>query len=260
MRKGLFLGVLLSSLMMVGTAAADRNDSDDKKASRGMQIKEQVLQKQKTSFTKAAQAERVQKQNVRNPLDRARPKGEIFGDQAGRSGKSRASQAAGRNLSATGAVNTPVEIRRALKMINPMLGAYRTSQAMEGTDSYGGQAMVPNGKGSGASKQKNLTATGAVNTPAEIRAMVRMINPMHGAYRMSAAAEGTDSYGGKSMTPGAYGMSAGGGHVHMKNERGQVNKETRGNTATAMKNAKIKEAIEGKIKAKIAEKAKIAGR
>jgi hypothetical protein len=91
-------------------------------------------------------------------------------------------------------VNTPSEIRAMKRVIHPMYGAYRTVQALEGTDSYGGESLVPNGKGQAQGTQRNLSASGAVNTPREIKAMRAMINPMSpGGVRM--AAQGTDSYG-----------------------------------------------------------------
>lgn len=202
MRKGLFLSALLASIFVTGAALADRTDDNDGKRdySRGRNIKEQVLERQREARSARVTREKVAETRGSKALDRrlagSRPHGDVYGDQATRSTtKSTVTTASGRNLSASNAVNTPREIKQMLRVINPMHGAYRTSQAAEGTDSYGGESMVPNGRGEGA-RARNLSATGAVNTPAEIKQMLRMINPMFGAYRTSAAAEGTDSYGG----------------------------------------------------------------
>jgi hypothetical protein len=201
MRKGLFLSALLASIFVSGAALADRDNdesNDSKKYSRGNAIKEQVLEKMRENKMKTVRENKASRQ-TNKALDRritkSRPHGDVYGDQATRSTtKAAPVTASGRNLSATGAVNTPREIKQMLSRINPMYGAYRTSQAAEGTDSYGGESMTKTKTQNG--QQRNLSATGAVNTPAEIRAMLRMINPMHGAYRTSQAAEGTDSYGG----------------------------------------------------------------
>lgn len=263
MRKGLFFAALLATSTIGATALADRTESDNQ-GSRGQQIKEQVLQKQREGFGKS-RAESKATNHGATPArpEQIRPRGEVYGDQATRSGKgvsSRISQAAGKNMSASGAVNTPSEIRAMRKMINPMYGAYRQA-AGDGTDSYGGESMVPNGKGTQGSK--NMSATGAVNTPSEIRGMLKMINPMYGAYRV-AAGDGTDSYGGRSLTPAGYhtgkNTSATTSHPHFKNDKGEVQNSTRGNTATAMRNRELAQKAEAMLKAKMAQKANIAGK
>ncbi len=50
-----------------------------------------------------------------------------------------------RNMSSTNKVNTPREIKQMLLMINPMFGAYRTSQTAEGADAYGGSTPASPG-------------------------------------------------------------------------------------------------------------------
>lgn len=201
MRKGLFLSALLASLFISGAAMADRNGDDDsnsKSNTRGMQIKEQVLEKQRelrTKTTKESRSTTKSNKAVENRLARTRPHGDVYGDQATRSTtKSTVTTASGRNMSATSSVNTPREIKSMLSRINPMYGAYRVSEAAEATDSYGGTPSNVMKQSNG--QTKNLSATGSVNTPAEIKQMLLMINPMHGAYRTSQASEGTDSYGG----------------------------------------------------------------
>jgi len=202
MRKGLFLSALLASVFVTGAAMADRDTDDqqqDKRVSRGQDIKQQVLEKQREAKTKATKEQVAKARNnkaIESKLARSRPHGDVYGDQATRGAKSTATTASGRNMSATSSVNTPREIKGMLSRINPMYGAYRTSQAAEGTDSYGGDSFYGKARSQNG-QQKNLSGTGAVNTPAEIRQMLRMINPMHGAYRTSQAAEGTDSYGGR---------------------------------------------------------------
>ncbi len=249
MRKALFLSTMLASVLVAGVATADRNEEDQKSSTRGQQIKEKVLEKQRESRASRETSTVRQNKGLENKVQRSRPKGEIYGDQATRSTtKTQATVASGRNMSASNSVNTPKEIQAMLSRINPMYGAYRTSQAAEGTDSYGGRSMVPNGKVEG---QRNMSATGAVNTPSEIRAMLRMINPMHGAYRTSQAAEGTDSYGGSEpFATGA--MSSGKSTVHFKNERGELKG---GDKTGAVKNSKVRETVDSVVKAKL-EKAK----
>jgi hypothetical protein len=214
MRKGLFLSALLASIFVTGAALADRSDDNDsKQRSRSLNIKDQVLERQREARSSHVTKDKATDTRGAKALDqrlaRSRPHGDVYGDQATRSmTKSVVTTASGRNMSGSNAVNTPREIKQMLRMINPMLGAYRTSQASEGTDSYGGESMVPNGKGEG-SRARNLSATGAVNTPAEIKQMLRMINPMFGAYRTSQAAEGTDSYGGDPVASAQNRLAAG---------------------------------------------------
>ncbi len=237
MRKGLFLSALLASIFVTGAALADRNDdnsSESKRYSRGQEIKQQVLEKMREAKTKAVRESKSSTtKTASKALDRryvkSRPHGDVYGDQATRSmTKAAPVTASGRNLSATGSVNTPREIKQMLSRINPMYGAYRTSQAAEGTDSYGGESMTKTQTQNG--QQRNMSATGAVNTPAEIRAMLRMINPMHGAYRTSQASEGTDSYGGSE--PFATGS-------------------TRANVSnTPAKSSKVRERVETVVKSK----------
>ena len=194
MRMGLFMTALLASTLFSGTALADQyGDDAGQKQNRGQSIKERVLEKQREGFAKASREKATDRSRQLKQPERHKPAGDIYGDQATRSGgKTRASQAAGKNMSASNTVNTPREIKAMVSRINPMFGAYRTSQAAEGADSYGGRSNVPNGKVEG---QRNMSASGAVNTPAEIKQMLRSINPFHGAYRM-AAGDGADSYGG----------------------------------------------------------------
>ena len=261
MRNGIFLSALLATVMFGGTALAENyGDNTDKRSTRGHSIKEQVLDKMKEGFGKQSHSSAATRRELKQDsvTSRSRPRGEVYGDQATRSGKTRASSAAGRNMSATGSVNTPSEVRAMLKMIMPMHGAYRTSQASEGADSYGGGgalSRIPNGKNS----SKNWSASGAVNTPSEIKAMLTRINPMRGAYRTSQAAEGADSYGGESKVK-APNSDRAKNSVHFKNERGEVINTTEGNTATAMKNRAMRDQMIGMIKAKMAAKAGMAGK
>jgi hypothetical protein len=245
MRKGLFLSALLASVFVTGAAMADRDTDDqqqDKRVSRGQDIKQQVLEKQREAKTKATKEQVARARSnkaVESKLARSRPHGDVYGDQATRGAKSTATTASGVNMSATGSVNTPREIKAMLSRINPMYGAYRTSQAAEGTDSYGGgqenKAKTTSGQ------QRNLSATGSVNTPAEIRQMLMLINPMHGAYRTSQAAEGTDSYGGSE--PFATGSS-------------RASTSTADNVKrAAQKHEKLRENINSIVKAKM-EKAR----
>ncbi len=244
MRKGLFLSALLASMFISGAAMADRSDDEqqDKRISRGRDLKQQVVEKmreQRTKVSKETAAKARNNKAIEQKLSRSRPHGDIYGDQATRGGKSTATTASGRNMSATNSVNTPREIKAMLSRINPMYGAYRTSQAAEGTDSYGGDSFYGKARSTNG-QEKNLSATGSVNTPAEIRAMLRMINPMHGAYRTSQAAEGTDSYGGSE--PFATGSS-------------RANTSTADNVKrAAQKNEKLRQNINDIVKAKMEKK------
>lgn len=248
MRKGLILGALLATMMIGGTAMADRSDSDDRGTRNSRNTKQMVLEKQKEGFgsSKAGQAQQ-RSSNVKQSQikeNRSRPKGEVYGDQAGRSsGKTRATQASGKNLSASNRVNTPSEIRAMLRMINPLMGAYRTSQAAEGTDSYGGadasQSRIPNGQSaSGNGKSRNMSATGKINTPSEAKQFMAMINPMLGAYRTSQAAEGTDSYGG-------------GDFAYSKFKNGQQTAVQKGSTDVARKSTAMREQMVTRLKEKV---------
>ena len=198
MQSGLFLGVLLASTLVGSTALAERNDSDSQ-GLRGRAMKEQVLEKQRESFSRVSRVEsHTNAKTERNVRDPRSGKGDVYGDQAQRShGASRATTSSGRNLSATNTVNTPREVKAMTGRIHPMKGAYRVSQASEGAESYGGTSSVPNGRsGQSGLAGKNLSATGTINTPREIRAMLSMVAPMKGSYRISQAAEGAESYGG----------------------------------------------------------------
>jgi hypothetical protein len=253
MRNGLFLSALLASLFVSGAAMADRTDEDQgQKYSRGQQIKEQVLRQQREGHSKVNKESRAsarQNKALESRLQRSRPQGDVYGDQATRStAKSTASAASGRNMSATSSVNTPREIQQMLKVINPLYGAYRVSEAAEATDSYGGNPYSKAASSGGSAK--NLSATGSVNTPAEIKQMLKMINPMHGAYRTSQASEGTDSYGGSQ--PWATGASsASTSHVHARTENGQVKNDSKANRAAAQKHEKLRENINNIVKAKM---------
>jgi hypothetical protein len=260
MRNGIFLSALLATVMFGGTALAENyGDNTDKRSTRGHSIKEQVLEKMKEGFGKQNHSSAASRRDLKQDsvTNRSRPRGEVYGDQATRSTKARSTTFGGRNSSASGRVNTPSEVRAMLKMINPLAGAYRTSQAAEGTDSYGGNLMsrIPNGKNGG----KNMSASGRVNTPSEIKAMLQVINPMRGAYRTSQAAEGADSYGGESKVK-APNADRTKNNVHFKNDRGEVINTTQGNTATAMKNRQMRDQMIGMIKAKMAAKAGMAGK
>jgi hypothetical protein len=261
MRKGLFLGALMFSALLANVALADRSDADDKNT-RGQQIKERVLDKQREGFTRHSHdAVRTSSKEASRKLEHARPHGDVYGDQATRSTTKPGSNAA-RNLSATNSVNNPSEVRAMKRMINPMLGAYRTSQASEGAESYGGSDSSRMKVGSGSSA-KNFSATGAVNTPAEIKQMLKMINPMNGAYRTSQASEGAESYGGADNTYASVRRHQQGGStasVHFVDERGKLQNQTVGNTATAMKNRELRQNVEKMIKAKMAHKANAEGK
>lgn len=198
MRNGLFLSALLASIFVTGAAMADRADENNSsKYSRGRQIKEQVLEKQREGHAKLVRE--AANTNVRNnrALDqrvaRSRPHGDVYGDQAARSTTKSQVSSAGKSLSATSSVNTPREIKSMLSRINPMYGAYRTSQASEGTDSYGGRTFY--GKDNRTGRVKNMSMSGTVNTPKEIQAMLGMFGP--GAASQAGGSPGsTDSYGG----------------------------------------------------------------
>ncbi len=264
MRKGLFLCALMATAMVGGTALADRTESDNK-STRGQQIKEQVLEKQREGFSKSSTQARPDSKAPKSAIERSRPRGEVYGDQATRSNNKMRSGAARGAAAGSSKVNTPTEIRAMRQLINPMYGAYRTSQADSGTDSYGGESKVPNGKSGGTGMaSKNLSATGKINTPAEIRGALHMINPMYGAYRTAASDQACESYGGRSMTPAGYhnagSNSAATRHVHFKNDKGEVMSSTHGNTATAMKNRALKNEIMGMLKAKMAQKMNIEGK
>lgn len=252
MRTGLFFGALLATALFGGTALADRSSDTDNKSDRGKSIKEQVLDKQKESHSKVVRQEArgavKQDKAVKQHL---RPKGDTYGDQAQRSASKTSASAAGRNMSSSNAINTPSEIRQMKHMINPMLGAYRTSQAAEGTDSYGGNESSRVSM-KGGERSRNLSATNAVNTPSEIKHMIQMINPMHGAYRTSQASEGTDSYGGsKSYVP--WSASKGTTSVHFKNDKGEVIGVAKGDNKAAEKNEKVREKMSKMIKDKLAK-------
>lgn len=264
MRKGLFLCALMATAMVGGTALADRSESDNK-STRGQQIKEQVLEKQRDGFAKASKQVQRDSKAPKSAIERNRPRGEVYGDQATRSNSKMRGGASAGGAAGSSKVNTPAEMRAMRQLINPMYGAYRTSQADSGTDSYGGESMVPNGKAGGTGMaSKNLSATGKVNTPAEIRGAMHMVNPMYGAYRTAAADSACESYGGRSLTPAGYhnagSNTAATRHVHFKNDKGEVMSSTKGNTATAMKNRALKNEIMGMLKAKMAEKMNIEGK
>ncbi len=257
MRNGLFLGALLATLMVGGTALAERNETDQK-ASRGRAIKEQVLEKQKEGFSKSRVVS-SRSDAKQSPIRNKREKGEVYGDQATRSNAASRSSSGGKNLSATNSVNNPSEIKAMLKMINPMNGAYRTSEAAEATDSYGGGgAGSPSGAfRSQGGKQKNLSATGAVNNPSEIKAMKKIVNPMTGAYSTCAAAEGADSY--TSDISSTYGnlMSHGDRavrNVHFKNDKGEVLNSQKVDTSTAKKSREVREKLSKSFADKMSKK------
>lgn len=169
MRKGLFLSALLASIFVTGAALADRSDDNDsKQRSRSLNIKDQVLERQREARSSHVTKDKATDTRGAKALDqrlaRSRPHGDVYGDQATRSmTKSVVTTASGRNMSGSNAVNTPREIKQMLRMINPMFGAYRTSQAAEGTDSYGGDPV--------ASAQNRLAA--GVKTTAQRSTNVR---------------------------------------------------------------------------------------
>ena len=243
MRKGLFLSALFATFLFGGTALAERNDDSDNRSSRGRAVKEQVLEKMKEG--RGARHESVKEglSASKNVLkEHSRPRGEIFSDSATRGGAKAAT--VGRNMSASNKVNTPNEIRAMRKMINPLHGAYRTSEVAEVTDSYGGSdsSRVSTPKG------KNMSASGKVNTPKEIAQMVKIVNPMFGAYRTAAAGE--DSYGGsRSYVPWAH--STGTTSVHFKNEKGEVIGVAKGDNGAAKRSHETREKINKAISSKI---------
>jgi hypothetical protein len=235
---------LLATFLAAPVAMADRTESDQHSSRRSKAIKEQVLDKQREG-TKASRATTARGGNDFNKLqDRVRPRGEMYGDQATRGSSSRGAATVARNNSGTAAVNTPAEVRAMKRMINPMYGAYRTSQASEGTDSYGGESMVPNGKAAGS---KNMSASGSVNTPREIKGMLAMVAGNHGA---AAAGGGTDSYGGKSMRHAFDKSHRPKTGVHFQNERGEVTKSLAGFSNTAQK-SKARERANAVVNAKL---------
>ncbi|MBK6514861.1 MAG: hypothetical protein IPM79_24685 [Polyangiaceae bacterium] len=260
MRNGLFLGALLATMFVGGSALAERNESDAK-SSRGRAIKEQVLEKQKEGTKASSKAQQSSSRSgIKQDMlkdGRTRAKGEVFGDQATASStKSRMSQAAGKNMSASGRVNTPAEVRAMMKMVNPMAGAYRTSQAAEGTDSYKGNEMSRISAGSGGSSgAKNHSATGKVNTPAEIKAFMKMINPLFSASSSCMTAEGADSYSKTEMSFTRL-MNSGKGaqrNVHFKNERGEVVGVGKADTDHASKSKASREKLTNMVKEKLAK-------
>ncbi|NUO54005.1 MAG: hypothetical protein HOV80_34605 [Polyangiaceae bacterium] len=245
MHKGLLVSALLATFLAAPVAMADRTESDQHSSSRSKAIKEQVLDKQREGLkgSRAATTTRGGS-DFSKAQDRMRPRGEMYGDQATRGSSSRGAATVARNNSATGAVNSPSEIRAMKRLINPMYGAYRTSQASEGTDSYGGESMVPSGKGAG---QKNMSATGSVTTPKEIQGMLGMFHANRGA---AAAGGGTDSYGGKSMRHAFDPSHRPKTGVHFQNERGEVTKSLAGFSNTAQK-SKARERANAIVKAKL---------
>lgn len=257
MRTGLFLGTLLATALFGGTALADRNsdDSNQKTYSRGQDIKERVLEKQREGFKANRSSETSgAKASLKDSRgERSRPKGEIYGDQATRSkGPSQAAMR-GRNLSASNSVNNPSEIAAIKRMINPMMGAYRTSQANEGTDSYGGNIDSKMKSGSGSSA-KNLSATGSANNPSEIKAMMKMVAPMKGAYSTCAAAEGTDSYTRNPGVTNPFAQSKGKTSVHFKNDKGELIGATSGENKSASRNSAMRERLNKAIGEKMSHK------
>lgn len=254
MRTGLFFGALLATALIGGTALAERNsDESTQKSNRAQDIKERVLEKQRDGFKASSSSRNDNRVASKNDKlsQKSRPKGEIYGDQATRSGGKSAASSHGRNLSASNAVNNASEIKAMKKMINPMLGAYRMSEAMEGTDSYGGNVNSVMKSGSGSSA-KNLSGTGAVNNPSEVKAMLTMINPMLGAYRMSAASEGCDSYGGrKEYSP--FAQSKGTTQVHFKNDKGELLGSAKGENKLASRNKDMREKLNKAISDKMAK-------
>lgn len=259
MRTGLFLGALLATMLVGTTALAERNDTDAR-SSKGRQIKEQVLEKQKEGYGRSSHSN-VQQRNENRPQavrERTRPRGDVYGDQAQRSSnRSRQSEKSGKNYSASGNVNTPSEIRAMLRMINPMFGAYRTSQAAEGTDTYGSASVGVSRTKTGASSNgggKNYSATSKVNTPSEIRKFLKIINPMKGAYSTSAANDGADSYSYTTASNAQLMRNRNNASVQFKNEKGERS-TAQGRTDTASKSKATREKLTSAVKEKI-EKAK----
>jgi len=255
MRTGLFLGALLATTLISGVALADRNSDDsNQKSTRGHDIKERVLEKQREGFGKVSKGDnsyRVGSKQDATKAERVRPRGEIYGDQASRGAKTAASQR-GKNLSASNSVNNPSEIKAMQKLINPMKGAYNTSEALDGTDSYNGNKNSYMKSGSGSSA-KNLSATGSVNNPSEIKAMLKMVNPMNGAYRTAQAAEGCDSYGGNDENS-PFAQSKGNTQVHFKNDKGETLGKTTGENKSAARSSAMRERLNKAIGEKIGNK------
>ncbi len=256
MRKGLFFGAaLVASMLFGGTAFADRADestNSNGKPSRGREIKEQVLEKMKEGSSRNASRAQNSSRRENAVTERIRPKGDVYTDQGTRGSKTKATTSSGRNMSASNRVNTPREIKQMLKMINPLFGAYRTVQAAEGTDSYGGD---PTAKGkSQDGRSRNMSNSNKVNTPSEIKQMLLMINPMYGAYRM-AAGGGTDSYGGSTPASPGYKSSRNGTNtVHFKNDKGEVVGKATGDTGAAKRVKESREKMNDAIKAKMSKK------
>lgn len=255
MRTGLFLGTLLATALIGGTALADQNnDESNRQSFKAQDIKERVLEKQREGFkaarTSDASGGKASLKDARG--ERSRPKGEIYGDQGTRSTVKSQAAMRGKNLSASNAVNNPSEIAAIKKMINPMMGAYRTSEANEGTDSYGGSTFSKMKSGSGSSA-KNLSATGSANNPSEIKAMMKMVAPMKGAYSTSAASEGCDSYGGRDMTS-PFAQSKGTTSVHFKNDKGELIGKVSGENKSASRNSVMRERLNKAIGEKMGHK------
>jgi len=262
MRNGLFLGALLATLMVGGTALAERNDTDNK-SNRGHSIKEQVLEKQKegtkTSHNNVS-SRADSKSGPSSRITQKRQNGEVYTDQATRSSSKSHASSGGKNLSATNSINNPSEIAAMLKMINPMTGAYETSQAPDGTDSYTSSSAMHSSPSSSFKstngKQRNLSATGAVNNPSEIKSLIHMLNPMKGAYNQCAAADGTDSY---SNAESSYNnLMTGGDHakrsVHFINDKGEVTNSMKADTSTAKKSKEIREQMSKNFASKMEKK------
>lgn len=220
MRLGMFMAALLATATFGSVALADRNNDDEsKQGRRGRTIKEQVLEKQRHApQERASRATSSTGAKGKAPglESKLTPRGEVYSDQASASGRRSSASNGGRNLSASNAVNTPREIKAMKQMINPMNGAYRVSQAAEGTDSYGGSSMVPHEHGRGG---KNLSATGLVSTPKEIDRMMGMLGKSQGS--RCAAGGGTDSYGG-ARTWAPYSASQGRTHSYSVDAQGNV--------------------------------------
>jgi hypothetical protein len=247
MRKvGLFFGAFLATALFGGTAFAERTDDyASSRTGNARPIKEQVLERMKEGHSGGRGTSEARTYTRREMPERIRPRGEVYGDQATRA-QTRSQGSSSRNLSASNKVNTPSEMRAMRRMINPMSGAYRTA-AGDGADSYGGN--LDSRMKTGGTGGKNLSATGKVNTPSEIKAMLKMINPMHGAYR-TAAGDGTDSYGGAApYSPWA--SSKGTTTVHFKNDKGEVVGVKTGENGAAKRVAEARERLDKEIRAKI---------
>jgi hypothetical protein len=258
MRTGLFLGTLLATALISGAALADRNsdDSNDRSAARGQDIKERVLEKQREGFKSARTSEtsgaKVSMKDSRG--ERVRPRGEMYGDQGARSTVKSQAAMRGKNLSASNTVNNPSEIAAIKKRINPMNGAYRTSQATEGTDSFDGNKDSKMKSGSG-SRAKNLSGTGSVNNPSEIKAMLKMVAPMKGAYSTCAAAEGADSYTNDPGATNPFAQSKGKTSVHFKNDKGELVGKASGENKSASRNSAMHDRLNKAIGEKMGKSA-----